>query len=60
VHLPGRRADREDGCLRLDGDRATAEVRTSAAGQEPSRDTVALEKLEGTWRIASLAASAQE
>ncbi|HWT24070.1 MAG TPA: hypothetical protein VN213_11240 [Solirubrobacteraceae bacterium] len=48
------------GAVRVDGDRATAEVRTSAAGQEPSRDTVALEKLDGTWRIASLDASAQE
>jgi hypothetical protein len=47
------------GAVRIDGDRATADVRTSAAGQEPSRDTVALEKLDGTWRIASLDASPQ-
>jgi hypothetical protein len=36
------------------GERATAQVRTSAAGQQPSRDTVALEKVDGVWRIASL------
>ena len=42
------------GSVRITGDRATAEVRTSAAGQEPSRDTVALEKLPDGWRIAAL------
>ena len=42
------------GAVRVDGDRATAEVRTSAAGQEPSRDAVRLEKLDGSWRIAAL------
>ena len=42
------------GAVRVDGDRAIAEVRTSAAGQEPSRDTVRLQKLDGTWRIAAL------
>jgi ketosteroid isomerase-like protein len=42
------------GAVRINGDRATAEVRTSASGQEPSRDTVRLEKLEDGWRIAAL------
>ena len=42
------------GAVRVEDDRATAEVRTSAAGQDPSRDTVTLEKLDGRWRIASL------
>ena len=42
------------GSVRVIGDRATAEVRTSAAGQAPSRDTVALEKTGAGWRIASL------
>jgi hypothetical protein len=37
------------------GDAATADVRTSAAGQEPSRDTLRLARVDGTWRIASLA-----
>ena len=43
------------GAVRVDGARASAEVRTSAAGQEPSRDTVQLEKVGDAWRIASLA-----
>jgi hypothetical protein len=42
------------GAVRVDGGRATAEVRTSAAGQQPSRDTVALVKTDAGWRIASL------
>ena len=36
------------------GNSATADVRTSAAGQEPSRDTLKLTKVGGRWRIASL------
>ncbi len=43
------------GAVRVTGDRAMAEVRTSAAGQEPSRDTVALVRVEDGWRIAELA-----
>jgi hypothetical protein len=43
------------GTVRIDGATATADVRTSAAGQEPSRDTVSLEKVDDGWRIASLA-----
>ena len=43
------------GTVRVDGETATAEVRTIAAGQEPSRDTVSLEKVDDGWRIASLA-----
>jgi hypothetical protein len=42
------------GRIRVQGERASAEVRTSATGQEPSRDTLRLVKLEGTWRISSL------
>ena len=33
---------------------ATAEVRTSASGQQPSQDTVELRRVDGTWRISSL------
>jgi len=33
---------------------AKAEVRTSAAGQQPSRDTVELVPVDGSWRISSL------
>jgi hypothetical protein len=46
------------GRIAVDGDRATAEVRTSATGQEPSRDTLRLERVDGSWRIASLGDSA--
>ena len=43
------------GRVQVKGDRATAEVRSSAAGQEPSRDTVELQRVKGSWRISSLA-----
>jgi len=33
---------------------ATADVRTSATGQAPSRDTLKLARVAGKWRIASL------
>jgi hypothetical protein len=42
------------GAVKVDGDRASAEVRSSAAGQEPSEDTVQLVRVDGRWRIASL------
>jgi hypothetical protein len=35
-------------------DEATAEIRTSAAGEEPSRDTLELVNLDGSWKISSL------
>jgi hypothetical protein len=38
----------------VDGDTATAEVNSAAQGQPPSRDTLQLERVNGTWRIASL------
>jgi hypothetical protein len=47
------------GTVRIAGKRATADVRTSAQGQAPSRDTIELVKLESGWRIASLASAAQ-
>ena len=43
------------GRVSVDGARASAEVRTSAEGQEPSRDTVRLVKVEDEWRVSSLA-----
>ncbi len=43
------------GAVTVKGTKANAEVRTSAAGQQPSRDTIALVKLDKRWRIASLA-----
>ena len=42
------------GAVTVDGDTATAEVRSSAAGQEPSEDTVELVRVDDRWRIASL------
>jgi len=43
------------GAIKVDGDRASAEINTSAQGQPPSKDTMQLERVRGTWRIASLA-----
>jgi hypothetical protein len=42
------------GTVKIDGDSASAEVRTSAAGQKPSKDTLELVKINGTWKISSL------
>ena len=42
------------GRVSVDGKRASAEVRTSAEGQPPSRDTVRLVKVENSWRVSSL------
>jgi ketosteroid isomerase-like protein len=39
----------------IDGDTASARVRSTASNQEPSIDTVRLVKVDGEWRIASLA-----
>jgi hypothetical protein len=43
------------GAISIDGDRATADVRTSAANQAPSQDTLRLERVDRAWRVASLA-----
>ena len=42
------------GRVSVDGKRASAEVRTSADGQAPSRDTVRLVKAGDGWRVSSL------
>ena len=44
------------GEVTVDDGTATAQVRSSAAGQEPSEDTVDLVKAGEDWRIASLGA----
>jgi hypothetical protein len=41
--------------VKVDGDRATAEVATTAANQRPSQDTVQLVRENGEWRIQALA-----
>jgi len=43
------------GAIKVDGDKATAEVNSAAQGQPPSRDTLQLARVNGAWRIASLA-----
>jgi hypothetical protein len=42
------------GQITVNGNSATADVRTSAKGEAPSRDTLKLSKIGGQWRIASL------
>jgi hypothetical protein len=42
------------GRIEVREDRATAEVRSSASGQAPSRDVLELVRVEDGWRIASL------
>ena len=42
------------GRISVEGEHASAEIRTSAAGQTPSRDTLRLVKVDGSWKIASL------
>jgi hypothetical protein len=43
--------------VRVRGTTAEARVRSGAAGQEPSTDTVRLVQEDGTWRITSLTES---
>jgi Putative lumazine-binding len=43
------------GTITVNGDTATAQVRSSAAGQQPSEDSVSLIRTDAGWRIASLA-----
>jgi hypothetical protein len=42
------------GRVEVHDDEASAEIRTSAAGEEPSKDTLELVNLDGTWKISSL------
>jgi hypothetical protein len=42
------------GRIQVHEDKASAEIRTSAAGEEPSKDTLELVNLDGTWKISSL------
>jgi hypothetical protein len=42
------------GEVSVKGDAATVETRSSAAGQEPSADTLRLVNVDGTWKISSL------
>jgi Putative lumazine-binding len=42
------------GRVDVQGERASAQIRTSATGQEPSEDTLRLVNENGTWKISSL------
>ena len=42
------------GRIEVSEDEASAQIRTSAAGEEPSQDTLELVNLDGTWKISSL------
>jgi predicted small lipoprotein YifL len=42
------------GRVQVDGEKASVEVRTSAAGEKPSKDTLKLVNVDGTWKISSL------
>ena len=44
----------ELGAVRVDGDRASARVTTTAQGQPASTDTLALRRVGDQWRIAAL------
>ncbi len=51
--------DRQDpkltvGTITIDGDTATAEVRTSAGGEAPSSDTLTLMRSGDRWRVTAL------
>jgi hypothetical protein len=43
------------GRITVTGERAKAEVRTSAAGQRPSQDVIELVRVDDDWRISALA-----
>ncbi len=43
------------GAIQIDGDDATAQVNSTAQGQTPSKDTLKLQRVNGKWKIASLA-----
>jgi hypothetical protein len=42
------------GTVTVNGKAAVAEVRTSAEGESPSKDSIELERTDAGWRIASL------
>jgi len=42
------------GRIEVRDDRASAQIRTSAAGEQPSEDTLELVNVDGTWKISSL------
>jgi hypothetical protein len=47
------------GAVGVKGDKATAEVRTSAEGQPPSSDTLELQRVDGKWKVSALSGGAK-
>ena len=47
------------GAVKVNGKKASAEVKSSAEGEAPSSDTVELERTDDGWRISSLAKPAE-
>lgn len=45
------------GRVAIKGDAATAEIRTSASGQDPSSDTLELARVDGSWKVSALGGS---
>src|SRR3954453_5292019 len=43
------------GAIEVDGENATAQVNSTAQGQQPSHDTLKLQRVSGKWKIATLA-----
>jgi hypothetical protein len=43
------------GAVQVHGEQASAQVRSSAVGEQPSKDTLDLVKVSGRWRISALA-----
>jgi ketosteroid isomerase-like protein len=43
--------------IKVSGDTALARITTTAAGQDPSRDTLRLVKQDGGWRVSALSGS---
>jgi ABC-type glycerol-3-phosphate transport system substrate-binding protein len=51
VHRPRVKVEQ----VKVDGDRALAQIRSTAAGQKPSIDVIQLVREGGGWRVSSLA-----
>ena len=47
------------GTVKVTGKTASAEIKTAAAGQPPSTDTIRLQRLNGRWRVSALGPGGQ-
>ena len=48
------------GGVTVEDDRATAEIRTSAEGQQPSSDTLELQRVDGKWKVSALSGADEQ